>query len=209
MIDISLSYASLETDTAFLRIKQWVFRRHPGVPSDIWITAFFIHALFSVFVLFPGFTQFFRKFLWTRVHRIMGAVYVATVLLISAPSGFVMGLVANGGVVSVISFVTLSLLWWWFTFVAYRAIRKKNYEKHAKFMYRSFALTLSALTLRGWKWLFVHTGFVKFVDWNPVELYIAAGIMGWTLNLLVAELLIYKGRHLRMLKATSNQHQRK
>lgn len=201
MVEISLPYVDLKTNVAFLRIKQWVFTKHPGTPSDIWITAFFIHALFSIFVLLPGFTQFFRRLLWTKVHRIMGAIYIATVLVISAPTGFIMGLVANGGIISIISFVTLSVLWWWFTFVAYMAIRKKDYEKHAKFMYRSFALTLSALTLRGWKWLMVNTGFVKMVDWGPMDTYIVAGIMGWTINLIVAEILIYKKRHLKMLRS--------
>lgn len=199
MIDITLPYLELKSDVAFLRIKKWVFKKHPGTPSDIWIAAFFIHALFSIFVLLPGFTQFFRRMLWTKVHRIMGAIYIATVLVISAPTGFIMGLVANGGIISIISFVTLSVLWWWFTFVAYKSVRKKNYETHAKFMYRSFALTLSALTLRGWKWLMVNSGFVKAVDWGPMDTYIVAGIMGWTINLIVAEILIYRKRHLKML----------
>jgi uncharacterized membrane protein YozB (DUF420 family) len=125
----------------------------------------------------------------------MGAIYIITVLIISAPTGFIMGLVANGGIVSITSFVTLSLLWWYFTFVAYRAIRKKDYERHARFMYRSFALTLSALTLRAWKWFIVN----YIYEMPPMDLYRLAGILGWTLNLLIAEILIYKGRHLKML----------
>ena len=203
MIDISLPYTALRSDVAFLRIKQWVFRKHPGVPSDIWIVAFFIHALFSIFVLLPGFTQFFRRFLWTRLHRVMGAIYIATVLVISAPSGFIMGLVANGGLISIISFCTLAVLWWYFTFTAYRAIQKRNFERHAKFMYRSFALSLSALTLRSWKWLMINTGLAKTFDWGPMDVYIIAGIMGWTVNLLVAEILIKKKKHLKMLGSSS------
>jgi uncharacterized membrane protein len=202
MIDISWSYTSFDTNESFLRIKQWVFRKYPGILSDIWITAFFIHALGSVFVLGAGFTQFFRKFLRTKVHRAMGKVYILTVLLISAPTGFIMALVANGGIISIISFVSLSVLWWIFTYLAYKAVRAGDFEKHAKFMYRSFALTLSALTLRLWKWLIVN----YIYEMNPMELYRLAGIMGWTLNLLIAEFLIYKGRHLKMFLKKDARH---
>ncbi|MBD3637709.1 MAG: DUF2306 domain-containing protein [Crocinitomicaceae bacterium] len=196
MIEISWPYTSLDTKEGFLRIKQWVFKQFPGLFSEVWITAFFIHALGSIFVLFAGFTQFFRRFLWTKVHRSMGAIYIVVVLFISAPTGFIMGLVANAGIISVISFSLLSVLWWYFTFKAYRAIREKNYEKHARFMYRSFALTLSALTLRLWKWLIVN----YIYEMRPMDVYRLAGILGWTLNLLVAEILIFKGRHLKMLR---------
>lgn len=196
MIGITIPYYSLDTKVGFLRIKQWVFRDHAGTISDVWIIAFFVHALTSVLALLAGFTQFFRKFLHTKIHRYMGLIYIAVILGLSGPSGFIMGLVANGGIISVIAFSMLSVLWWYCTFQAYRAIREKNYEKHAKFMYRSYALTLSALTLRLWKYTIVN----YIYEMPPMDLYRLVGWLGWVPNLLLAEYLIFKGRHLKMLK---------
>jgi uncharacterized membrane protein len=196
MIAISVPYLSLDTKVGFLRIKQWVFREHAGTVSNIWITAFFVHALTSVFALLAGFTQFFKGLLHTKVHRYMGILYIIVILGLSGPSGFVMGLLANGGIVSIIAFTILSILWWFFTFKAYQAVMRKDYEMHAKFMYRSYALTLSALTLRLWKYVIVN----YIYEMPPMDLYRLVGWLGWVPNLLIAEYLIFKGRHLKMLK---------
>lgn len=201
MVIISVPYFGLDTNVAFLRIKQWVFRTYPSEVSNVWITAFFIHVFTSVFALLAGFTQFFQRFLWTKVHRWMGMMYVLVVLGLTGPSGFIMGLLANGGTPSIIAFVLLSILWWYFTFVAYLAIRKKDYEKHARFMYRSFALTLSALTLRLWKYLIVN----YLYEMPPMDLYRLVAWLGWVPNLIVAEILIYKGRHLKMIRKISSR----
>ncbi|MEZ4923701.1 MAG: DUF2306 domain-containing protein [Crocinitomicaceae bacterium] len=196
MIIISAPYFKLDTNVGFLRIKQWVFRQHEGPISNIWITAFFIHALTSVLALLAGFTQFFKTFLHGKVHRYMGLLYIIIILALSGPSGFIMGILANGGITSILAFTLLAILWWYFTFSAYVAIRKRDYEKHAKFMYRSYALTLSALTLRLWKY-----SIVNFVyEAPPMDLYRVVAWLGWIPNLLVAEILIQKGRHLKMLK---------
>ncbi|MFT5819664.1 MAG: hypothetical protein ACI8ZM_000889 [Crocinitomix sp.] len=195
MVGITLPYFSFETDVAFLRIKQWVFREYPTWLSSLWIVAFYIHVLTSVFALIAGFTQFTKRFLWKKTHRVMGAIYIITVLLLTGPSGLIMGMFANGGPISIIAFSTLALLWWWFTFKAYTAIKAKNYEAHAKFMYRSFALTLSAITLRLWKYLIVN----YLYEMPPMDLYRLVAWLGWVPNLILAEILIHKGMHLKLL----------
>lgn len=203
MVLLSVPYFSLDTNVAFLRIKQWVFREHAGTISDVWITAFFIHVFTSIFALIAGFTQFFKKFLWTKVHRSMGIMYVVVVLFLTGPSGFIMGLLANGGTLSIIAFTTLSILWWTFTYKAYAAVKAKDYEKHSKFMYRSYALTLSALTLRLWKYVIVN----YIYELPPMDLYRLVGWLGWVPNLLIAEWLIWKGRHLKMLTSKKNKRE--
>lgn len=196
MVSLSLPYLGLDTDIAFLRIKQWVFSDYPPALSNIWITAFFVHVFTSIFALIAGFTQFFRNLLWSRMHRIMGLLYIVVILGLSGPSGFIMGLFANGGWISIIAFTLLSVLWWVFTFKALMAIRKKDYETHAKFMMRSYALTLSAITLRLWKFVIVN----YIYEIPPMDLYRLVGWLGWVPNLLIAEWLIVKGVHLKMLK---------
>lgn len=53
-------------------------------------------------------------------------------------------------------------------------------------MYRSYALTLSAITLRFWKWLFVW-----LFQPRPMDVYHVVSWLGWVGNLLIAEILIY------------------
>ncbi|MEX1001766.1 MAG: DUF2306 domain-containing protein [Crocinitomicaceae bacterium] len=196
MVLISIPYFQLETNVAFLRIKQWVFRDYPGTLSNIWILAFFIHVFTSVFALIAGFTQFSRHFLWTKVHRKMGMFYVIVVLCLSAPTGFIMGIWANGGIISVIAFCLLSVLWWYFTYRAFVLAKNHSFEAHAKFMYRSYALALSAITLRLWKYVIVN----YIYEMPPMDLYRLVGWLGWVPNLLVAEWLIWKGSHLKLLR---------
>lgn len=197
MIIITIPYFGLDSNIAFLRIKQWVFRLHEGPISGIWITAFFVHVFTAIFSVIAGFTQFSKKFIWKRVHRIMGTIYIISVLVFAAPSGLIMGLLANGGMLSITAFVLLSVLWWYFTFMAYRTVRRKEYEKHAKFMYLSYALTLSAITLRLWKYCIVN--FVY--EMPPMDLYRLVAWLGWVPNLAVAYYLVFTKRHLKLLRS--------
>lgn len=196
MIDLTLPYFGFETDVAFLRIKQWVFRKHEGEVATIWIVAFYIHVFTSLFALLAGFTQFNRKLLHSKVHRIVGAMYIIVVLFLTGPSGLIMGLLANGGLFSIVAFTLLSVLWWYYTFMAYKTIKQKNYEAHAKYMFRSYALTLSAITLRLWKFTIVN----YIYEIPPMDLYRIVAWLGWVPNLIIAEVMIRKGVHRRLLK---------
>ena len=117
MLLITLEYFPIRSKVGFLRIKQWVFRKYPGTESDIWFAFFYIHIASSMLVLFAGFTQFFKYFYKNKIHRYVGIVYVAVTLLLSAPSGFVMGIYANGGLWSQVSFIALSIIWWTTTYI--------------------------------------------------------------------------------------------
>ena len=52
-------------------------------------------------------------------------------------------------------------------------------------MIRSYALTLSALTLRAWKW-----GITNSFELPPMDVYRAVAWLGWVPNLLLAEWII-------------------
>ena len=65
-------------------------------------------------------------------------------------------------------------------------ILKKQVIQHQKFAIRSFALTLSAISLRLFKYLLVF-----FFEPLPMDAYRIAAWSSWTFNLLVAELIIY------------------
>lgn len=183
MLQITLQYFPINFDVAFLRIKQQYI--HLGYYK----VAFYIHVISSIFSLLAGFTQFSKKIRkrTPKIHKIIGWLYIVIILLFSAPSGFIIGLYANGGFWSQIAFCMLAVLWFWFTFKSLLGIKKKDFKAHEIFMVRSFALTLSAITLRLWKYLIV----LAFQP-RPMDVYQIVAWLGWVLNIIVAEIIILK-----------------
>lgn len=183
MLKLTLEYIPAKPDISFLQIKQTEVHARPE-----YLTIFYIHVYTSIFVLLSGFVAINRwSFKIQNFHRTAGKIYVFLILLFSAPSGFYMGIFANGGFYSILSFVILGALWWVFTFKAFRYAVNKNFKKHQYYMWRSFALTLSAITLRFWKVTIVY-----FFHPNPMDVYLVVAWLGWVLNLLFVELLILK-----------------
>ena len=182
MLRIIFLYIPAQTDVAFLQLKQ------EYIHITEWRIAFFVHVYSSLLALLAGFTQFSKKLLKQRpkLHRALGYTYVINVLMITGPAGLLMSFYANGGISSRIAFVLLSSLWISTTALAlYKAI-KKDFRAHRFFMIRSFALTLSAVTLRIWKVLLAN-----YTELPPMDRYRIIAWLGWTLNLLVAELIIF------------------
>jgi uncharacterized membrane protein len=183
MADITMAYIPYNTDVGFLRIKQQY------IDIDHWRGAFFIHVYASMWVLFTGFTQFSKKLLKKnpRLHRTLGYIYVADVLLITGPAGLLMGFYANGGIFSRIAFVSLALLWIFFTAMALIKAKQKDFKAHRRFMLRSYALTLSAITLRAWKFAITNS-----FELPPMDVYRSVAWLGWVPNLLIAEFIIWR-----------------
>ena len=188
MARITVAYIPYNTDVGFLRIKQQY------INIDYWRIAFFIHVYASMWVLLAGFTQFSK---WIqrhnpRLHRSFGYIYVTDVILITGPAGMLMGFYANGGLPSRISFVMLAMLWIFFTAMALAKARKKDFKSHRNYMIRSYALTLSALTLRAWKYAITNS-----FELPPMDVYRAVAWLGWVPNLIFAEFLIRRSAVLR------------
>jgi uncharacterized membrane protein len=169
MASITMAYIPYNTDVGFLRIKQQY------IDIDQWRVAFFIHVYASMWVLFAGFTQFSKKIQRNRpgLHRTLGYIYVVDVLLITGPAGLLMGFYANGGLYSRIAFVTLALLWIFCTAMALIKARQKDFKAHRYYMIRSYALTLSALTLRAWKFAITNS-----FELPPMDVYRAVAWLG-------------------------------
>ena len=179
---ITLQYIPYHTDVAFLRIKQEV------IVFDHYKIAFFTHVYTSIFLMIFGAIQFsnYIQNKLIKLHRISGRFYVGILLLLSGPSGLIMSYYANGGLVAQISFLLLSSFWMLFTFLSFYFVLKRQLIKHQKFAIRSFALTLSAISLRLFKYL-----LVLFFEPYPMDAYRIAAWSGWTFNLLLAEIIIY------------------
>jgi len=178
MFRIIWPYTSWETDVDFLITKQHL------IHLDYYRIAFYIHIFSSLIVLASGvilFADFFLK-KFPAGHRAAGKLYVLFVLLLSAPSGLVLGLHANGGWLAQLSFVLLSPLWWMFTWKGYQTARQRNFKAHRIWMMRSFAITLSAISLRLYQW-----GANAFWFIDPEQLYIFLSWWSWVGNLIFLE----------------------
>ena len=181
MARITATYVPFESDVGFLRIKQ------DYIDIYHWRVAFFVHVYASLWVLLAGFTQFSERIqsYYPRLHRTFGYIYVTDVLLITGPAGLLMGMYANGGLPSKIAFVTLAILWIACTATALVKAKQGDFAAHRRFMMRSYALTLSAVTLRAWKWGITHS-----VELPPMDIYRAVAWLGWVPNIIAAEFLI-------------------
>jgi len=182
MLKLTLEYIPAKSDVSFLMIKQTEVIAHSE-----YLYFFYTHVYSSIFVLLSGFLSVFIQpnSSFRSLHQISGKIYVFTLLLFSAPSGIYMGFYANGGILAKTSFLILGIFWWFSTFKAYLEIRKRNIINHKKWMYRSYALAVSAITLRLWKVILVY-----FFHPNPMDVYEIIAWLGWVPNILLIEILI-------------------
>jgi len=185
LVLLSLPYIHFEKNVAFLETKQLIYHIRP------WRYSFYVHVFSSPIVIISGLLQFNRRIMrnYPGVHRKTGYLYIITVLFVSGPSAFIMSLYATGGYITQVSFVTLTILWILFTIQALRVVKKGAYDNHVKWMIRSYALTLSAVTLRFYAYLFDYFN----LDISPRETYTIIAYMSWIPNLVFAEFLIRKG----------------
>lgn len=120
------------------------------------------------------------------VHRFFGYAYVLVVVIFSGPAAFMMGWHANGGLPARTSFTLLAFLWVVFTASAWYYAVKRKFVVHRDFMIRSYALTLSAITLRLYTILF-HS---LEIHARPIDIYITTAWLSWVPNLIIAEMII-------------------
>jgi uncharacterized membrane protein len=176
-----VAYFPMQDNIGFLAFKQ------PYIHILLWKVAFYTHVFSVIFALLAGFTQFSSVILneHRQLHRIMGKIYVYDILVVNFPAAMIMAIYANGGLPTKTAFVILDCLWFWCTLQAIIAIKNKKVAKHKQYMIRSYALTLSAVTLRLWR---IVIGSTIHID--PATLYMIDAWMGFVPNLLFAEWLI-------------------
>jgi len=183
MFQLSVPYTAFQKNIDFLGTKQNVYH------IDYWRYAFYAHVFTSIFVLPAGFTQFNSRFFAKAWHRKLGMIYILAVLFITAPTGFLMGLHANGGLPAKASFVLLSTLWFVTTLLALISAKKRRFIDHGEWMLYSYALTLSAITFR-----LIALGFdLAHIRVRPQEVYVTAAWLSWVPNIIIAHLMIKRG----------------
>ena len=181
MLRTIIGYTSFKDDAQFLALKQ------AYIHNMVWKTAFYIHVFSAIVALLAGFTQFSPEILRDspKIHRLIGKIYVAVILLINFPIGLIMGVYANGGLPGKTAFLLLDTLWFYFTLKAYLCARNRQFIDHKNYMIRSYALTFSAVMLRTWKLILSN---ILIID--TAELYVIDAWLAILPNLIIAEIII-------------------
>lgn len=182
MLKITLDYIPVDSNVSFLMVKQTEVTSHPE-----YLPLFYTHVYSSIFALMAGFIAVFFDKNLKYLHRFSGRIYAVVTLFLSSLSGIYIGFFANGGWISKVSFVLLGILWFYTTYKSYKEILNKNIIQHKYWMWRSYALAVSAITLRMWKVILVY-----LFHPNPMDVYQIIAWLGWVPNLLLVEYLIKK-----------------
>ena len=124
------------------------------------------------------------------VHRWLGRGYVVAVV-VGSLGALVLAPMSQEGLVTHVGFDLLAVLWLLATVQAYRSIRARDLESHRRWMIRSFAMTLAAVTLRIYLPLGLSLG-IAFHDAYQVVSWLC-----WVPNLVVAEWLVLNSQALK------------
>lgn len=148
-----------------------------GVP---WLV---VHIAGAVVALLVGSFQFLpalRRGL-RRPHRWIGRVYVVG-CLVGGTAGLILAPGSFAGPIATAGFGSLAVLWIVFTLLGWRAAVGGRFVEHRRWMIRSWALTLAAVTLR------IYLPLVEVFDLPFLPWYRAISFAAWVPNLMLAEL---------------------
>lgn len=114
-------------------------------------------------------------------HRWVGRVYVVG-CLVGGTAGLILAAGSHAGPIASAGFGSLALLWIAVNLLGWRAAVRGRIADHRRWMVRSWALTLAAVTLRLYLPLVMSLG-LPFLPW-----YRAISFLAWVPNLIAAEL---------------------
>lgn len=149
--------------------------------------AFYAHILFAPLALFVLPFQFWQRLRAQRpgLHRWTGRVYGISILT-AGVAGMIIAPNAEGGVVAAAGFFLLSVVWLATTALAVWHAMNRRIAQHRRWIIRSAALTLAAVTLR----IYLPVGIMT-VGFDVAYPLIAWAC--WVPNLLVAEWWLRRG----------------
>ena len=115
-----------------------------------------------------------------HAHRILGRVYVLG-CLVGGLSGLVLAFGSTAGPIATAGFGLLGAAWIIVNLQGWRSALLRRFPEHREWVIRSWALTLSAVTLR------VYLPLVPLFGIPVLESYRAISFLAWIPNLIVAE----------------------
>lgn len=117
---------------------------------------------------------------WPQVHRWTGRVYVLSCLT-GGVGGIFLAFGSTAGPIATAGFALLGLAWVVTTAQGWRYALLRRFGDHRGWMIRSWALTLSAVTLR------IYLPLTSLLGLPFLESYRAISFLAWVPNLLLAE----------------------
>jgi len=155
--------------------------------DPIWNIGFYTHIFLGGLALLIGWTQFSSKLRNKNiaVHRMTGKVYVVSVL-VSSIAGIYIGIFATGGLVPSMGFISLGVIWFYTTLMAYLYIRNKQILQHQKMMIYSYAACFAGVTLRIW------LPILGIIFGDFITAYTIVAWLCWVPNLMVAYFITRK-----------------
>lgn len=115
-----------------------------------------------------------------RAHRWIGRAYVLG-CMVGGVAGLVLAFGSWAGPVATAGFGIGAVVWIWLNAMGWRAAVRGEFDAHRRWMIRSWAATLAAVTLRIYLPLLMISGL-------PLEDgYRAISFLSWVPNLLIAE----------------------
>jgi len=185
----------------FSRDQDFLLSKGDLVNNILWRTCFYLHITGAMVSLVVGLPQCFVWLVkkYRNLHKTLGKIYVIAILVVACPTGFFMSFFTNGGIMGVIPFMSIAVLWFITTYVGYRYIKNKKVMEHNVWMIRSYALTLSALTFRLYQIIF-HFG----MDIDPVDNYILSLWVSLLGNIALGEIgvVYYKRKYFKNNKTS-------
>jgi uncharacterized membrane protein len=166
-------------DALFLQGREATFR-------GAYRPAFYIHIFSGPIVLFNGLillSGYVRRH-YGGLHRFLGRVQVAVLLLLVLPTCMVMSRHAFGGWPAGLSFLLLSAATGICAIVGVIHARRRNYHRHRRWMLRCYVLICSAVALR------LISGTAGLVGVPSAEgAYIVAAWCSWLIPLAACEIV--------------------
>ncbi|MBO9545849.1 MAG: DUF2306 domain-containing protein [Caulobacter sp.] len=145
-----------------------------GVP---WLV---VHIVGAVTALVLGSLQFLPVLRRAGAHRWIGRTYVLG-CLVGGAAGLILAPGSSAGPIASLGFGSLAILWIAVNLLGWRAALQGRFAEHRRWMIRSWALTLAAMTLR----LYLPT--VMVLDLPFLPWYRAISFLCWVPNLAIAE----------------------
>ncbi|SPL95861.1 membrane protein, putative [[Actinomadura] parvosata subsp. kistnae] len=133
-----------------------------------------------------------------RVHRVIGRCYLLAGVLPSALAAVPVALL-SGRLVTQVGLTVPAVLWLVTGWLAYRAAARRDFVRHREWMMRNYALTFLAVTSRIVVPLLLVSQLPFGVPAGSLgtlapSMIPVGQVLGWVINLIVAEILIRRGR---------------
>lgn len=148
-----------------------------------------VHVAGACTALLVGSFQFLLRVRdrFPKWHRWVGRIYVAACLTGGA-GAIPIALTSTAGPVATAGFGGLAIGWLVTTVRGWQLARERRFVEHRRWMIRSWALTLAAVTLR------LYLPMVPIFGLPFMDSYRAISFLCWVPNLLIAELYLRRKR---------------